>query len=1036
MLARVSGGNSGIAEYLENGIKNGRDFTRDELDNRLVINGDLDLTKSTIDSIQDNGQDRYLHITLSFREDYVSEETLKAVTEEYKDLLMSAYKGDEYNFYAEAHLPKIKNIQDNKTGQMVSRKPHIHIVIPKTNLLTGNSLNPVGLYEKNIKYFEAIQEKINSKYNLESPKDFIRNTGNNHANVISRIKGDFYNEKQGAFKNDIIYKVESNAINNMEDFKYLVSQYGEVKVRNSGKSNEYIAVKIGDDAKFTNLNSPIFSKVFIESRQLPLNKPTDKQIETRVETWQQTASREIKFVASATPKFREIYRSSSNEERRNLLNQREESYERKHRNPIDKGSERRQKDNKRSSFDPARANFASNTVGLPSMPSRNVVYGVRGQYREAEEAQRILPDNEQHSVGNGRQEQSQHRELRRPEYPINGSTTGRIDTANVISQYYRAELEKANIEGDRRYFAQVRAKLEPSRLLNDLSHTHGLNPNDHKITYAKDGSARIGAGMLNLNVSDFLTKHMNMSWDEAKVILEKCYVEQLKETNSSPKINIEVSDWSKYKKEFRDEFNKDVKSIRSELNNTIRELKSDSFNKFQQDRSRIYNSIREPSNRKAALSIAIVERLKREELIREYKEEVRNTISAINRRPINEKFVDHLHNRGSEMGIADSVKKYAAAVREEDGLVKADIKIGVKPNLERLEKEAEANKANAEKLRMNDLIVSKSKKGMVEYKSQKDGSTVFEDRGDRIVFNKNSQEKEKIALGIELAIAKYGSELKLTGSEKFKQQVVEVAAEKNIKILLKPEKYQEMLVQMKADLAKEAEKDNSENSVVPEELAIAKGNKAEQHPAASSEETTPTSAENESIEAEPDLEQELFLRDEERELAYEELKQTIAKEMYGQHDSPLTVQQIARVENEAQEIWDARYPNGFYDENEPAPTLNDKESEDAPPAHDREVMVVEYSYSGEGNKFVMSIDGKPAADVLKERPEILDTLSKNAYLKQFTREELASGVIDETNKGVARDDVIDVNGNSVKEVIKDKDTQSHEQKAKDKGMEM
>ncbi|EEP7802361.1 relaxase, partial [Salmonella enterica] len=142
MLARVSGGNSGIAEYLESGMKNGRDFTRDELDNRQVIEGDLSLTNDIINSIEDKGQDRYLHITLSFREDTVSNETLKAVVEDYKSMLTTAYENDEFNFYAEAHLPKIKTIQDRKSGEMVERKPHIHIVIPKTNLLTGNSFNP------------------------------------------------------------------------------------------------------------------------------------------------------------------------------------------------------------------------------------------------------------------------------------------------------------------------------------------------------------------------------------------------------------------------------------------------------------------------------------------------------------------------------------------------------------------------------------------------------------------------------------------------------------------------------------------------------------------------------------------------------------------------------------------------------------------------------------------------------------------------------------------------------------------------------
>ena len=78
---------------------------------------------------------------------------------------------------------------------MIERKPHIHIVIPERNLLTGNKLLPTGYTDtvnvKNIPYLDSIQEYINYKYNLESPKDFMREGGHHSANVLSRIKGDF-----------------------------------------------------------------------------------------------------------------------------------------------------------------------------------------------------------------------------------------------------------------------------------------------------------------------------------------------------------------------------------------------------------------------------------------------------------------------------------------------------------------------------------------------------------------------------------------------------------------------------------------------------------------------------------------------------------------------------------------------------------------------------------------------------------------------------------------------------------------------------
>src|SRR5699024_5650395 len=103
MIIRYGGGNQGIAEYLENGRKAEREYARDELDHRFIIDGDLVTTNKIIESIGDKGQERYLHITLSFAENEISEETLKNVTSDFRKMLMNAYHTDEYSFYAEAH---------------------------------------------------------------------------------------------------------------------------------------------------------------------------------------------------------------------------------------------------------------------------------------------------------------------------------------------------------------------------------------------------------------------------------------------------------------------------------------------------------------------------------------------------------------------------------------------------------------------------------------------------------------------------------------------------------------------------------------------------------------------------------------------------------------------------------------------------------------------------------------------------------------------------------------------------------------------
>ncbi|ECS8865351.1 relaxase, partial [Salmonella enterica] len=55
MLIRCRGFNSGVKEYLEEGQKSGRELSRDELDERVILDGNLDLTELIYKSIPDKG---------------------------------------------------------------------------------------------------------------------------------------------------------------------------------------------------------------------------------------------------------------------------------------------------------------------------------------------------------------------------------------------------------------------------------------------------------------------------------------------------------------------------------------------------------------------------------------------------------------------------------------------------------------------------------------------------------------------------------------------------------------------------------------------------------------------------------------------------------------------------------------------------------------------------------------------------------------------------------------------------------------------
>ncbi|RMU04659.1 hypothetical protein ALP36_200043 [Pseudomonas syringae pv. coriandricola] len=372
MLIRVSGYNTGAQEYLEQGNKSGREFTRDELDHRLIIEGQLSVTRAIYESIPDHGQDRYLTFTLSFKEDTVSPELLKAVTTDFKNFFMHAYKPEEFNLYAEAHLPKMKTVTDRKTGDVIERKPHIHIIIPRINLLSGNEANPVDVYKNHEKYFEAFQEHINQKYGLSSPRENVRADITDAASVLSRYKGDDFYGKNRQFKQELVKQVIERGVTSRADFYALVAEHGETRIRNEGKDTEYISVKLPGDAKGTNLKDTIFQDDFIVRRELKKPPLEASVIQERLLAWPQRA-KEIKYVNKATPKFRKAYSEASPEDRVRLLAEREarfyQTYGESH-DSVHTGQ--RQRDHQRSPAETAGRRTAAPADGLQDLSVSDV----------------------------------------------------------------------------------------------------------------------------------------------------------------------------------------------------------------------------------------------------------------------------------------------------------------------------------------------------------------------------------------------------------------------------------------------------------------------------------------------------------------------------------------------------------------------------------------------------------------------------------------------------------------------------------------
>ncbi|MGR6858839.1 hypothetical protein ACU5EH_00040 [Aliivibrio salmonicida] len=92
--------------------------------------------------------------------------------------------------------------------------------------------------------------------------------------------------------------------------------------------------------------------------------------------------------------------------------------------------------------------------------------------------------------------------------------------SNINSQSQSNSIEKGNADISKQEVTVIKKHLNAEKLLDSLSRSHGLNKEKYSVTKSEAGD-RIKCGSRNLNVSDFLTKEINLSWKETKDVLSK-----------------------------------------------------------------------------------------------------------------------------------------------------------------------------------------------------------------------------------------------------------------------------------------------------------------------------------------------------------------------------------------------------------------------------------------------------------------------------------------------------------------------------------
>jgi len=324
LIIRPGGGSRGIEDYLVSGVKSGRTHTRDQLDKRVPLSGDLSVIRHVLGSFDvEHKTEKYMTFVLSFKEAHVDLSVLSEIDRAFKDYLMTAYGDDEFAYYSEVHYPKIKSYQDRQ-GQLVERKPHIHVVIPKINLKTRKKENPLGWIKSNTQYLDAFQEVINHRYGLASPKDNLRAVIPGSDELL-----DSHTFERGAGRNQIKQGVmdlieHDVSITTQEQLVNTLNRYGEARVVLSPKFGHYINFKPRGHPKGINLKGEAFQDHFLSDRAW-VSRADLVKAERDMDHGRTFRAYEVRHVQQSSHATQERFKSLSFEEQQTFLKAAHES---------------------------------------------------------------------------------------------------------------------------------------------------------------------------------------------------------------------------------------------------------------------------------------------------------------------------------------------------------------------------------------------------------------------------------------------------------------------------------------------------------------------------------------------------------------------------------------------------------------------------------------------------------------------------------------------------------------------------------------
>ena len=275
MTINFKTGSSGWANYVLNGTKE----KPREKEKIKVIDGDPHFTEKIASQNKFSGE--YYKVLITVEKKLTNEE-MKNIYEEVKKNIFVGFNDDEYMASAVIH-------QDTEHS-------HIHMIIPKQNLLTGQHLQ---LYMQGIdtKRIQALQDNTALKFGLKTIKEVKPIVQEQKQTAYEKnrntpVKYTLQDKKSKALaQQQITELIKDNiqSINSIEDIKEFIEAHTDLEVvKTNGydrkKDFHYITIQDKENKK-TTVKGKLFSKDFFEqpkSKQvqlLQLNHKTYSEVE-------------------------------------------------------------------------------------------------------------------------------------------------------------------------------------------------------------------------------------------------------------------------------------------------------------------------------------------------------------------------------------------------------------------------------------------------------------------------------------------------------------------------------------------------------------------------------------------------------------------------------------------------------------------------------------------------------------------------------------------------------------------------------------